>query len=170
MCRRADRSTQTRYGARPEEVEALRAALAAAEAEVALRRDNLREMTITAPAGGVIDTMDLNAGDLVRGGQAVAIINLDGAPYVRCYIPVPRVADFPIGTVVSVRVDGMGDTRFKGAVTHIAGDAEFTPRNVQTTEKRAELVFEAKVTITEGGEKLHAGMFADVFLDGAPRQ
>jgi HlyD family secretion protein len=50
-------------------------------------------------------------------------------------------------------------------VTYIAANAEFTPRNVQTTEERVKLVYAVKVQITDDPEMmLKPGVPADVQL------
>jgi HlyD family secretion protein len=59
-------------------------------------------------------------------------------------------------------VDSFPGNDFRARVRRVASDAEFTPRNVQTTEKRAELVFEMKVDLLEKHQGLRAGMYADV--------
>ena len=63
-------------------------------------------------------------------------------------------------------VDTFPGRRFKGIVRRISSAAEFTPRNVQTTEKRSELVFQMKVDLTgDGVEALRPGMYADVYIN-----
>ena len=48
---------------------------------------------------------------------------------------------------------------------HIASEAEFTPRNVQTPEERTRLVYAVKVQITgDPGLDLKPGIPADVRL------
>ncbi len=151
-----------RNGARPEEVAAARAAVEAARANVARLQAQLDEMRISAPADALVDTLDLRPGDLVRAGETVAILYLRTRPWVRCYVPENRLGDMKPGADVTVTVDTWPGRQFKGQVRRLAAEAEFTPRNVQTTEKRAELVFEMKVDVTDGAEDLRAGMFADV--------
>jgi hypothetical protein len=52
-------------------------------------------------------------------------------------------------------------------VTFIASEAEFTPRNVQTTEERVKLVYAVKVRITgDPSHDLKPGIPADVVLNG----
>ncbi len=55
----------------------------------------------------------------------------------------------------------------EGEVIFISNEAEFTPRNVQTTEERVKLVYAVKVRITEDpSHDLKAGIPADVVLAG----
>lgn len=152
-----------RNGARPEERAAARAAVEATRADVARMEVQLREMTIAAPAPSVVETLDLQKGDLVSAGRPVAVLNLQTNPYVRVYIPEPWLPYVPLGETVTIRVDG-SDRLYNGVVRRIASEAQFTPRNVQTHDKRADLVFEAKVDVTDAGDGLQPGMYADVML------
>ncbi|MGW8268148.1 MAG: hypothetical protein ACWGSQ_17410, partial [Longimicrobiales bacterium] len=57
---------------------------------------------------------------------------------------------------------------YRGEVVFISSEAEFTPRNVQTTEERVKLVYAVKVRISEDPSyDLKAGIPADVVLEGA---
>jgi len=49
-------------------------------------------------------------------------------------------------------------------VTHIASEAEFTPKNVQTKEERVNMVFAVKVSIPNADHALNPGIPADAVL------
>ena len=151
-------------GARPEEVAAQRAGVEAAAANVARLETQLEETRIIAPFDAMVETLDLKPGDLVRAGETVAVLNLKNRPWVRCYVPENRLGMVKPGETVEVTVDSYPDERFPGKVRRLSSEAEFTPRNVQTTEKRAEQVYEMKVDIIEKGENPRAGMYADVHV------
>ena len=51
---------------------------------------------------------------------------------------------------------------FEAEVTHIADQAEFTPRNVQTVEGRSATVFAIRLTVIDPAGPLKPGMPADV--------
>jgi HlyD family secretion protein len=59
-------------------------------------------------------------------------------------------------------VDSFPTVTFTAEVTHIADQAEFTPRNVQTAEGRSSTVYAIKLTVTDPQGKLKPGMPADV--------
>lgn len=157
-----------RNGPRVEEISAQHAAVQAAEANIERLKAQLDETRIRAPVEAVVETLDLKPGDLVRAGETIAILNMTNGPWVRCYIPENRLAAAKVGMPVSVTIDSLPGQSLKGRIRRIASDAEFTPRNVQTTEKRSELVFEMKVDILEGREDLRAGMYADVHIPSGP--
>lgn len=153
-----------RNGARPEEIAAQRAGLEAAQANVSRLETQLEETRILAPVDCMVETLDLEPGDLVKAGETVAVLDLKNSPWVRCYIPENRLGWVQPGDLVDVTVDSFPGELFEGKIRRIKSDAEFTPRNVQTTEKRSELVFEMKVDILSNGERLRAGMYADVHI------
>jgi multidrug resistance efflux pump len=73
-----------------------------------------------------------------------------------------------VGQEVKVQVDSFPDRVFTGYVKNIAGEAEFTPRNVQTQEERVNLVFAVKVHIPNPDRALKPGMPADATIPLAP--
>lgn len=153
-----------RNGARPEEIAAARAGVEAALANVARIEAQLAETRILAPVQAIVETLDLEPGDLVKAGETVAVLNLRNAPWVRCYVPENRLGWVRPGLEVQVTVDSLPGQMLRGTIRRVSAEAEFTPRNVQTTEKRAELVFEMKVDILDNVESLRAGMYADVHI------
>lgn len=45
-----------------------------------------------------------------------------------------KLAKVKIGQSVDVKIDALPDKIFKGKVTYISPEAEFTPKNIQTKE------------------------------------
>ena len=61
-------------------------------------------------------------------------------------------------------MDAFPERIFVGRVATIAGEAEFTPRNVQTQEERVNLVFAVRVVIPNPENLLKPGMPADAVI------
>ena len=150
-------------GARKEDVEAARAAMQAAEAALAAIDRQLGELQIKAPAAGVIESLDLQPGDLVPPNTPALTMLREGNPYVRAFVPEHRLA-IQLGSKVQVSTDSLPGRRFAGHVIFLSRRAEFAPSNIQTTEKRAEEVFRIKVVLDEGRDVLRPGMPVDVWL------
>jgi HlyD family secretion protein len=75
-----------------------------------------------------------------------------------------------MGQAAAIAGDAYRDREYEGRVVFIASQAEFTPRNVQTTEERVKLVYRVKVQITgDPGFDLKPGLAADVRLDTEER-
>jgi len=151
-------------GARPDQIAQARAAVAAAQGTVQAAQARLIEMTVHAPADGVVDALNLRAGDLVQAGASVATINEFVDPYVRIYVPQSQLGQLQIGQHVSVRSDALPKQTFDGSVEMIDQTAQFTPRDVQTSEDRANLVFGVKVRVHDPQRIMRGGTTAEVSL------
>lgn len=154
-------------GYRDEEIAEARASLEAAEAELALIERRMEELTVSTPLAGVVESIDLEPGDLVAADAPVILLLDSSTMWVRAYVPENHL-DLKLGQRVALTVDSYPAERFNGQITFIARGAEFTPRNVQTPDERSKQVFRIKVTIVEGIDRLRPGMAADVWLEGDP--
>jgi HlyD family secretion protein len=63
-----------------------------------------------------------------------------------------------------VSVDAYPTRTFDGAITEVASEAEFTPKNVQTKKERVNLVFRVKIAVQNSGGVLKPGMPADAIV------
>ncbi len=151
-------------GYRQEEIQEARAAADAARQRLAAIAHQVAELVIRSPAGGVIETMDLQAGDLAPVNAPVISMMDLGTLWVRAYVPEDELG-IELGRRVAVTVDSFPGERFAGHIGFIARQAEFTPGNVQTPEDRSKQVFRIKVYLDEGRERLRPGMAADVWLE-----
>lgn len=153
-------------GYRPEEIDQARAEVEAAEAAVRALHEQLRELTIAAPAAGMIEALELNPGDLVAAGAPVLSMIQEDELWARAYVPQAGL-DLQLGRTVVVTVDAYPQRRFQAEITYIAQQGEFTPSNVQTLEERSKQVFRIKATIRDPQGLLSPGMTADLWLDPA---
>lgn len=75
-----------------------------------------------------------------------------------------KLAKVKIGQSVDVKIDALPDKIFKGKVTYISYESEFTLKNIQFKEKRTKLVFAVKITIDNPNCELKPGVPADAFI------
>jgi HlyD family secretion protein len=61
---------------------------------------------------------------------------------------------------VPIYVDTFPGKAFAGRVESVASEGEFTPRNLQTADERADQVFASRIRIESGADVLRAGMAA----------
>jgi multidrug resistance efflux pump len=151
-------------GATPEEIAALEAQVRQAEAQRESARTVLAKLTLTAPVGGQVVEVVGHAGELAAPG--VTLITLADLEQVTLtiYVPQNRLGQVQVGQSVEVRVDSFPGRVFIGRVATIATEAEFTPRNIQTADERANMVFAVKVVIPNPDRALKPGMPADAVL------
>lgn len=155
-----------RGGARPEQIAAARAQVAQAEAAVATLDATLAKTRLVAPFAGVITVRHREPGEIVApGAPVVTLLNPDDR-WVRIYVPENRLGRVALGQGATIVSDTFPDRSYPGEVAFVGDEAEFTPKNVQTTEERVRLVYAVKVRITgDPNQELKPGLPADVTLE-----
>jgi len=151
-------------GPTEEEIAMAEAQVRQAEAAVRLVDAQIAQLTLNAPLDGIVTSRGAQTGETaMAGAPLLTIANLDQVTLV-IYVPENRVGLVQLGQEVEVQVDSFPGRVFAGEIVHIAGEAEFTPRNVQTQEERVNLVFAIKVRIPNSDYALKPGMPADATL------
>jgi len=147
-----------------EQVAMAEAQVRQAQAAVGLVDAQISQLTLTAPMDGIVTSRSGQAGETATAGMPLlTIANLDDVTLV-IYIPENRIGQVRLGQEVEVQVDSFPGRVFVGDLSSIAGEAEFTPRNVQTQEERVNLVFAVKVTVPNPDHLLKPGMPADATI------
>jgi membrane fusion protein YbhG len=152
-------------GPRREEIEAARAQRAIATANVATVEQQITDAMVLAPRDGVITERIAEPGEVLQPGSTLAVLTDIERPWLNVWIDEPSLSRVRLGDPVKVRVDGR-DEAFDGTVSFISPVVEFTPKNVQTPEERAKLVFRVKVTLDNGHGIFKPGMPADAWFGG----
>lgn len=155
---------EVKAGARSEDVAAAQAARQAAAADVKRAETALREMAVLAPMDAVVESIDVRAGDLIKPGAVVRMVNPDDLE-LDAYVSALMLARVRLGQKVPITTDAYGAERFEGEIVYIAAEGEFTPRNLQTEEERVQQVFEVKIKLDSAGGRLRAGMSATAHFD-----
>jgi multidrug resistance efflux pump len=154
---------EMRIGAREEDRAAARAARDAAAADLSRAEAALREMTVTAPIAGLLESLDARPGDLLKPGPAVRIIDPDDLE-LKVYVSATLLGYLEVGQEIALTTDAHGDERFRGRIIQLATQGEYTPRNLQTEEERVQQVFGVKIALDLAGGKLRAGMTATALM------
>lgn len=137
------------------------AAVEQAKQGLALAQLQLDRATVKAPISGVVVTRNLEIGDLVvAGGTVIRIAQLDTLNLV-VYLPEDQYGQVSLGDSVNITVDSFSNRAFSGEVIHIADEAEYTPKNVQTESGRKATVYAVKIEVANADHKLKSGMPAD---------
>ncbi len=147
-------------GPRRQEIEAARAQRASAEAMVAAVEQQITDATVLAPTDGIVTTRIAEPGEILPPGATIAVLTDLSRPWLTVWIDEPSLSRVTLGQSVTVRVDG-SDQAFEGAISFISPVAEFTPKNVQTPDERAKLVFRVKVRLDNVDGIFKPGMPAD---------
>lgn len=155
-------------GARPEVIAQLRAQVRQARAVLAQAQTQLDNTTVASPIDGTVITRAVEPGELATIGSTLMTLADLNKVELKVYIEEPVYGRIRLGQSAAVTVDSYPNQVFKGRVTEIADEAEFTPKEIQTKEQRAKLVFAVKITLPNPDGKLKPGMPADAVLKLQP--
>ena len=156
-----DNAKKMEHFARPEDISASTAHVQQLEAT----RDRVRKMIddsyITSPVTGTVTHRVLEQGELAGTGANVLTVTDLSKVYLMIYVTESELVHIKLGDKVDVKVDGLPNKSFTGAVSYISPEAEFTPKNIQTKDDRVKLVFGVKVEIPNPTGELKKGLPAD---------
>jgi HlyD family secretion protein len=144
-------------GARQEEIDAARARVAGAAAQIAALEKGLADATVEAPVGGIVTEKLAEVGEVIPPrAPALVVVDLDRA-WADVFVPEPAVPQIKLGQPATVFTDA-GGQGLAGTVGYISPKAEFTPRNVQTAEERSKLVYRVRINVDNRDGVLKQGM------------
>ena len=151
-------------GARVEDIAAAQAALAMASAQREQAATQVDDTRLLAPSKGIVMSRIHEPGAMVMAGTPVYVLSLTDTVYVRAYVDEPRLGRVKPGATVRVTSDSSG-VEYQGQVGFISPRAEFTPKNVETTALRTDLVYRLRIVVTDTDNGLRQGMPVTVLLD-----
>jgi HlyD family secretion protein len=151
--------------------EAARARLAAVDADrervaasLAVLDRQLADGVVLAPIDGTLLLRAAEPGEVATAGRtALRLADLSSLE-LRVYLEAGDLDRVRLDQELPVRVDALGAEPFTGRVTWISDEAEFTPKNAQTRDARAQLVYAVKLRLPNPDGRLHLGMPAEVVL------
>ncbi len=145
-----------RAGARQEDIDTAAAQLSVAKAQSDKADTDLTDTVLRAPNDGVILTRAREPGAIVQSGDTVLTLTIDRPMRVLAYIDEPDLYRISPGMHVLVTTDGNPRT-YHGTIGFISPTAEFTPKTVQTTALRTDLVYRMRVIIEDPDDGLGQG-------------
>jgi HlyD family secretion protein len=145
-----------RAGSRAEEIAAAKARVQTVEAQIATLEKSIKDAELRSPVDGVVTAKLIDAGETIAPRTPVIVVaDLDQA-WANVYVDEPIVPRLQLGQKLAIVTDA--GQRLEGRITFISPKAEFTPRNVQTSEERSKLVYRIKVTTDNREGVLKPGM------------
>lgn len=179
-----------REGPRREQIEQARAALRQAEATYALIKAGPRSETILqaqakvdvagetlrqarqqlaytqlfAPFDGVVLSKAAEPGEYLNVGSPVVTVGDLERVRLRAYVNETDLGRIKLGREIEVFTDTYPGKVYKGRISFISSEAEFTPKSVQTSEERVKLIYRIKIDLHNPDEELKPGMPADAVI------
>lgn len=134
------------------------------KAQLDLIESSLKDCRVTAPISGTVLDKYLENGEVTRlGGPVVNLADLQNM-YIKIYLKETDLARIRLNGPAELQITAYPDKVFPGRIAQIADKAEFTPKNVQTKDARADLVYAVKIKVDNPDGILKIGMPADVIL------
>lgn len=135
------------------------------ELQIAQIEDRLAKCRIVSPVTGTVLAKYAETGELASTGRPLMkVADLDHI-YLRAYFTSEQLAALQLGQEVTVTADFGADEQYEypGHIIWIASESEFTPKNIQTRNTRANLVYAVKIAVENDG-RLKIGLYGEVNL------
>lgn len=139
--------------------------LQAAEAAFAVAQENLSYTEIYAPTDGIILTRIREPGTVVNPADPVYTLSVSSPIWIRAFVSEPDLGKITYGMAAQVTTDTKGAPVYCGRVGFISPVAEFTPKTVQSTQLRTDLVYRLRIYIDNPDPFLKQGMPVTVTFD-----
>jgi len=163
-----ERLNLLRSGPRKETIDQARARLAGAEASLALSETRLGYAVLRSSTSGLVLSKNIEPGEQVTAGTPVVTVGMMGEVWMRAYISETDLGRVKVGQKATVTTDTWPGRKYRGRVSFISQEAEFTPKSVQTPKERVKLVYRIKITVPNPNGELKPGMPADAEIEIKP--
>ncbi|MDR2756878.1 MAG: secretion protein HlyD [Planctomycetaceae bacterium] len=151
-------------GYRKEDIAAASSQLTEAKANLKKAETALKDTILFCPNNGILLTRVEEVGSVVNAGQIIATISLKDAVWVYVYVSELQLGKLAPGLKAEIYTDTQPDKPYTGQVGYISPEAEFTPKNVETTELRTALVYRVRIIADNPDNGLRQGMPVTVRL------
>lgn len=152
-------------GPRKEDIAQAKAILQAKQASYVLAQEHLKDATLYSPADGIIRNRILEEGDMASPQTAVLSLALTDPVWVRAYLSESQLGKIKPGMSARIHTDSYPDKYYSGWVGYISPSAEFTPKNIETTELRTHLVYQVRIYSCNEDNELRLGMPATTTIN-----
>lgn len=134
------------------------------QAKLALVRQQISDTRIRAPLKSTVMDVYLEQGEFARPGTRIARLADLSEMTIDVYIPETDLGKVKIGQSARLEIDTFPERDFPATVVWVSEKAEFTPKNIQTKEARADLVYAVKLRVDNSENIFKIGMPADVYF------
>lgn len=147
-----------------EQRKALESKKKALEERIALLNYYIENCRIKAPFGGIVQEIIALEGEVVLPSAPVLTLTKMEQVWARMYVEEKDLGFVRIGQKAMVKVDSFPERKFWGKVVWVSPEAEFIPKNIQTREERATLVYAVKIAIENREGIFKIGMPVEIYL------
>jgi HlyD family secretion protein len=151
-------------GPRVETIAQAQARVDAARQVLKLSQQQLADTRVFAPFDGVVLSKSAEPGAYLPPGSPVLSIARIDKVWLRAFIGEKDLGRIRLGQEAEVFIDAYPDKTYRGRVSFISSQAEFTPKSVQTFEERVNLMYRVKIDLDNPNGELKPGMPADAHI------
>jgi HlyD family secretion protein len=130
-------------------------------AETAVIESQLADTVAISPIDGTVLVKSAEPGEVVAAGTTVLTVGDLDRPWLRAYINETDLGRVRLGDETRVTTDSFPGKVYRGRVSFISSEAEFTPKQIQTKEERVKLVYRIKIDVENPNHELKSNMPAD---------
>ncbi len=139
-----------------------------AEETLKMARIVLGYTVLTAPFTGVILVRQAELGEsVVPGSPVVTLADIDHV-WLRAYVNETDISRNRFGEPVTVTTDSYPGKQYRGRISFIAAEAEFTPKSVETHAERVTLVYRIRIDLENPTHELVPGLPGDAHIPLLP--
>jgi HlyD family secretion protein len=135
-----------------------------AESAVQVAQDNLKYTEALAPTDGIILTRIREPGTVVNPADPVYTLSVTSPVWIRAFVDEPHLGQVYYGMPAEIYTDIENGAVYTGTVGFISPVAEFTPKTVETTQLRTDLVYRLRIYADNPDRSLVQGMPVTVKL------
>lgn len=146
------------------DVEQARSQIKVAKSAVDLADISLDYTLLRAPLAGTVTSRNVEPGEVVTSGREVLTLADLSTVYLKIFVDEQDLGKVKIGQTADVKTDTFPGKVYKGRVSFISPQGEFTPKIIQTHKERVKLVYLVKISIPNPEGELKSGMPADAWL------
>jgi HlyD family secretion protein len=143
------------------ELQTRQAEVERARAQVSIVDSQLDDTVVTSPINGVVLVKSAELGEVLAAGTTFGTIGDLDNPWLRAYINERDLGRIKLGMKARVTTDSFPGKVYWGKVSFISPEAEFTPKQIQTSEERVKLVYRIKIEVSNPQHELKSNMPAD---------
>ena len=148
-------------GPRKEDIEDVRSQVAQVQSSLKLAETQLSYTVLNSPISGIVLVKSSEVGEVVNPGTSVLTLADINNVWLKAYIPETDLGKVKWGQEVIVTTDLSPKKEYRGKISFISSEAEFTPKQIQTEKERVTLVYRIKIDIPNPDRELKPGMPAD---------
>jgi HlyD family secretion protein len=150
-----------KQGPRKEDIEDAKAQVEQARASVKLNETQLGYTVLYSPISGVVLVKSGEIGEVVNPGTPILTLADIDHVWLKGYVEETDLGKVTWGQEVIVTTDLHPPKEYKGEISFISSQAEFTPKSIQTQKERVTLVYRIKINLSNPDRELKPGMPAD---------